>query len=97
MHRTWIDTYRLIGWADEQRSALARVARQKLNAGAYARMQQRNIFFTYATSTGAASAWLYTVNQTAAAFWSMHTLSLDGCAQHTNHKDRTRDHLYFQI
>jgi hypothetical protein len=31
------------------------------------------------------------------AFWSMHTLSLDGCAQHTNHKDRTRDHLYFQI
>jgi hypothetical protein len=27
----------------------------------------------------------------------MHTLSLDGCAQHTNHKDRTRDHLYFQI
>ena len=57
----------------------------------------KEYIFTYATSTGAASAWLYTVNQTTTAFWSMHTLSLDGCAQHTNHKDRTRDHLYFQI
>jgi hypothetical protein len=45
-------------------------------------------FFTYVAFADAASAWLYAVNQTTAASWSMHALSLNGCAQHTNHNDR---------
>ena len=51
-------------------------------------MQQRDIFFTYVAFADAASAWLYAVNQTTTASWSMHALSLNGCAQHTNHNDR---------